>query len=430
MNQLGTATVDITPPDGLELVGYGRGKPHEGVHDRLRATSFYITDGGQAVSYTSIDHAGCGLDVTTAMRERIADRLGLDRANVFVVATHTHSGPFGVPLEPRTAEYLDGLARDLADAAARAADAVAPCTVSWSVGHVDVGENRREITPEGNAIMGRNPDGVVDRRLGTLRFIDPDTGTLRGLIVVTTAHANVLKHDWNLVSGDYPGAARRLLEGALDCPVIIAIGSAGDINARWRGTLDDVDRMARGVAAGALEQLAEQWDGGQSVSVAAAARELEVQLLPLPDEDSMRRQAEEAERNWQRDIRPWFALIERERERGVTQPTISMDIAVARIGDFTIGGVPAETFAQTALDAAASLGSDTAFLCGYTNGCLGYLPTAEQYAYGGYEVLWNPVVWGHMTGLFLPMVPETAGRVADAFVELATRLHQREVAVG
>jgi hypothetical protein len=128
--------------------------------------------------------------------------------------------------------------------------------------------------------------------------------------------------------------------------------------------------------------------------VAAAAREFVVRLLPLPDEGQMHRQAEEAERALGRDSQLWVELVEQERRRGVTQSTIECDIAVARIGDFAIGGVPAEAFSATALDAAARLESDTAFLCGYVNGCVGYLPTAEEFEFGGYEVLWNPVVWG------------------------------------
>lgn len=422
MNRLGVATIDITPPPGLELAGYGRGGPSEGVLDRLEATSFFVTDGERGVSLTSVDLLGLGMDMASEVRDRIAARLGIDRAAVLLLATHTHSGPFPLPVDPAGAGYLDGLPDELVEVAVSAAAAPFPCLVSWSVDEIAIGENRREVGPDGTVIMGRNPDGVVDRRLGTLRFHEPDTGELVGLLALVTAHANVLKHDSNVVSGDYPARARRMVSGALGCPAMVVIGSAGDINAVWRGTRNDVQRMAWAVCSGVLRQLAEQPGGGTSVPVSAASRVLEASLVPLPDAATAQALAEESEREWQRDIAPWLELVERERSRGVTQPMLPLEVTIARIGDWVLGGVPMETFSGTALAAAATLESDVAFLCGYTNGYLGYLPTAEEFERGGYEVRWSPVVYGPQTGLFLPMVPETADSVAATFTALATDL--------
>ena len=40
-----------------------------------------------------------------------------------------------------------------------------------------------------------------------------------------------------------------------------------------------------------------------------------------------------------------------------------------------------------------SLQNELAFFGGYTNGYIGYLPTKEEFAYGGYEVELSPVVY-------------------------------------
>ena len=42
------------------------------------------------------------------------------------------------------------------------------------------------------------------------------------------------------------------------------------------------------------------------------------------------------------------------------------------------------------------LQNELAFFGGYTNGYIGYLPTKEEFAYGGYEVELSPVVYGRL----------------------------------
>lgn len=53
-----------------------------------------------------------------------------------------------------------------------------------------------------------------------------------------------------------------------------------------------------------------------------------------------------------------------------------------------------EPFSETALEVKGSLRNELAFLGGYTNRYTGYLPTKEEYTYGGYEVELNSIVYG------------------------------------
>ena len=56
-------------------------------------------------------------------------------------------------------------------------------------------------------------------------------------------------------------------------------------------------------------------------------------------------------------------------------------------------GIPMEPFSETALEMKEILQNELAFFGGYTNGYIGYLPTKEEFLYGGYEVELSPVVW-------------------------------------
>jgi hypothetical protein len=388
VNRVGTATVDITPPVGIELAGYGRGAPSTGVRDPLLAVSLHVSDGEHAVSVTSFDLAGLDVAMATAVRDEIAGRLGLARAAVMLCATHTHSGPFFVPRDALTAAYLEGLPERLVDVATRAAADPVPCTVSHDVTEAPIAVNRRD------------PDGLVDRRIAALRFDD------RAALVVATAHANALRDELDVISADFPGAVRR----RMGCPAAVVVGAAGDVDPLWRGTAADVERIGEAIA-GALAPTGR----GAHAPVSAASCVVEARMVDLPDADGIRRLAEEVERERGRDPAAWLAAV----ADGVDS-RVPLELAAVRIGAVVLCAVPAEPFSAIALDLAART-EDTVFLCGTSNGYLGYLPTAAEHARGGYEVDWSPVVYGPMTGLVMPFAPETADTVVDAFTRLARR---------
>ncbi|HET7559475.1 MAG TPA: hypothetical protein VFK80_05895, partial [Limnochordia bacterium] len=68
------------------------------------------------------------------------------------------------------------------------------------------------------------------------------------------------------------------------------------------------------------------------------------------------------------------------------QVGVPLPIAVAGIGDLALVGAPCEVFVELGL--AVRTGSPFArtAVLGYTNGYMGYLPTAAAFAEGGYEV--------------------------------------------
>ncbi|MBZ0302024.1 MAG: hypothetical protein K8J31_19905 [Anaerolineae bacterium] len=78
-----------------------------------------------------------------------------------------------------------------------------------------------------------------------------------------------------------------------------------------------------------------------------------------------------------------------------------------RINDGVIIGIPMEPFADYALRIAWTAGSDRVFFNGY----IGYLPTAAEIPYGGYEIEWMPVIYGLGTGYLMPVQPRAEGLI-------------------
>ncbi len=96
----------------------------------------------------------------------------------------------------------------------------------------------------------------------------------------------------------------------------------------------------------------------------------------------------------------------------------SLEVQLFQINDGIFSGIPMEPFSETALEMKESLQNELAFFGGYTNGYIGYLPTKEEFAYGGYEVELSPVVYGPVTNLLMPLEENTAELVVKRVMEL------------
>lgn len=68
-----------------------------------------------------------------------------------------------------------------------------------------------------------------------------------------------------------------------------------------------------------------------------------------------------------------------------------------------------------------NLQNELAFFGGYTNGYIGYLPTKEEFLYGGYEVELSPVVYGSVTNLLIPPEENTAELARKRVMNYITR---------
>ena len=65
--------------------------------------------------------------------------------------------------------------------------------------------------------------------------------------------------------------------------------------------------------------------------------------------------------------------------------TQSFEIQGLRIGGLTWLGLEGEIFVRYQLDLEAA-SQEPVVICGYANGCIGYVPTQDEYERGGYEV--------------------------------------------
>src|SRR5215207_10120059 len=93
MLRIGASAIDITPPVGTALDGYGgRTDVSLGVHDPLFARCLYLDDGTTQIAIVVCDLIGVGRGLVARARELIEERPGIAHRNVLIAATQKHAG--------------------------------------------------------------------------------------------------------------------------------------------------------------------------------------------------------------------------------------------------------------------------------------------------------------------------------------------------
>lgn len=348
------------------------------------------------------------------------------------------------------ARYLDALRDNLTAVAAAAQRAAVPCRVGSAIGSSLVGVNRRLQLPDGRTIIGINHDGVVDRAVDLIR-IDGLQGTTIATILSTAAHPIVLGPATSSVSSDYVGPARNIVEAHTNAPCLFLQGAAGNImpnsgvGAGGPEQFEDLERIGAMLGGAALQLWAQirthnflgEAQVVQSVAVistylyepikrqgldvvpdgtpalAVRTTRLTMPLAPFPPqavaEERLRmfererdaalaRGAPAGVNNVAQRMYTWAKAVADGAASGERAPMQEIEVWTLRLNDIAICAVSAEALTELSLEvkarAVASTGGQLrhTLFCGYSNGCLGYLPPPKCFDQGGMEVVessWN-----------------------------------------
>ncbi|HEY8766230.1 MAG TPA: neutral/alkaline non-lysosomal ceramidase N-terminal domain-containing protein, partial [Dehalococcoidia bacterium] len=250
------ASVDITPPPGGMMDGYGsRLTPSVGVHDPLFARVLVLDYGDAACAIVGCDLLGVHPWLTAEVRRRIRKSLSITKDAVLLAATHNHAGPVGL-----RAGMFSRLDETLAEA-----------TVSKIVATVEQAwESRRPVTlntgtadVETIGMNRRDPAGPTDVILRVILFNGED-GPVASLLNFA-CHATVLSGANLLLSAEFPGVACRIVEAATGAPSVYLNGACGDVNPMWmRQDFASVERAGLAVGGAAVRLLADLRAAGDS----------------------------------------------------------------------------------------------------------------------------------------------------------------------
>ncbi|MGQ9489000.1 MAG: neutral/alkaline non-lysosomal ceramidase N-terminal domain-containing protein [Armatimonadota bacterium] len=397
----GICETNITPPVGVWLAGYaGRSSGCIGVHDELYARALVLDDGLSLTCIVGLDLIALDFDLVERIRDGINRKVGIPYERILLNCSHTHSGPATRTFRAmgeRDELYCNVMARKVVGAVQQAADMLEPVSLRWGRAPVQIGINRRERRGE-QTVIGQNPSGPIQPYVDVLR-VDREDQTPLAVVLAYATHPVVMGGQNLWVSADYPGAACDFLKRVgLGTPLFLQ-GCAGNINPiHTSATFAHVRKLGEilGAAVIVASHLSEPVSG---VPISGILRTVHLPYLFPSHEEAERylRQAEEdlkrAEEEgaplgvlmWRRDMVRWAQDLLLTVEKGEPK-SMPFEIQLLRIGDVHLLAFPAEMFVQYALDFERQSPHKPTITLGFSNGCWGYIPTAADYAIGGYEV--------------------------------------------
>jgi hypothetical protein len=398
----GVCEINITPPPDVWMAGYSfRNTPAHGVHDELYARALALDDGHTRLGIVATDLVSLDLDLVGRVRERVAEQAGIPGPALLLNSTHTHGGPLTLSFRTMGTTdpvYREILVRKIAGAVKQAASALRPARLAYGVAPCQIGADRRRTQPAGRTIRGLALAGPVAPTVQALSVTD-HAGDPFALLMLHACHPVTSGAD-TLISADWCGYACRVVQEATGGAVtpLLLQGCCGNINPLRMGGFEDAEASGREVGRAALAAL------GRAEPLGRCPLAFSETVLSLPQ---LRPDAEEETRTLL-EFEPQLAeardksaaagqllylegRVDCARDRlaltKLADPDLALPFAIQHlsVGGADLLGLPGEMFVQYQNDF-SSQNTRPVFCAAFSNGCHGYVPTAADYPYGGYEV--------------------------------------------
>jgi len=437
----------ITPPSDCILDGFAaRDHGAEGIHDDLSATALALSRGGRMVVILGLDLLELTDDQIDIIWHRAYESYNLKPEELFINCSHTHAGPlmrsrfnrkFCPPGEWSHPDetYISNTLDSIHMAIGGAMTALTPAKTSFGVGETHIGICRRahDTSVYKGPAAGYigiyanipNPHKGIDRSCPVM-YITNEADRPICLLFGAPCHPTTMSHPNYLVSAEYPGVARRIIEQSLeDTPSLFIQGIGGDVKPAIvagddgfrSGTYDDVEAVGK--------ELADDVKNTMNTRLEPLDIQLRTSLtrIPLPfadgwtEETFVRYSANEQSefrRNW---AHHWLDKI----NKGETIPT-SMDLTLSILElapGVRLCGIAGELLTDIGMKIKHHFTDGLTLPCGYTNGRIGYIPDSNVLREGGYEA--TETVFFTM-GMPAPWREDIDDTLLDAFDDLNRNL--------
>ncbi|TMV48730.1 hypothetical protein FE783_16905 [Paenibacillus mesophilus] len=236
--KIGLAEVNITPPLGMQIPGYGpKPRPATGSKDELFAKAMVIESGEAVLAFIVLDIISLDLDSCERIRNRVQEYTGIPPEQVMISCTHTHTGP-PRPTDAAALSFYPTLEAKAADAAVLAYGRREEARIGCGRGSEDsVAFNRRFFMKDGTVqtnpgILNPNidrPEGPIDPEVLVVR-IDNAQGEPLGIVSNYAVHTDCVSG--TEYSGDYPAYISRTIKRLYGESVVSLFfqGACGNIN--------------------------------------------------------------------------------------------------------------------------------------------------------------------------------------------------------
>ena len=236
----GFSRFDITPSLGEPLFGYFVERKTEGVLDPLYVSAVALESKGQRSAIIELDLCEFSSMICDNIREQVSISSSLDKDAVFIVCSHTHTGPVvGRNLTGGSCcskEYYDSLIDKITKCVKCAFDDLKPSRIYISHGNASnisfcrryrMKDGKVQTNPGVNNANIDYPLGDADSTVELVKIVRESAEDI--YIVNYGTHADTV--GGNYVSGDWPAFVRETVENALgNVKCVFLTGAQGDVN--------------------------------------------------------------------------------------------------------------------------------------------------------------------------------------------------------
>lgn len=422
--KVGYSSVVANPPLGIGIDGYYVPRFAKGNLDDIGVRAMALTQGDTKIILLSVDACMVHEKQVAEYSAMIEKETGVPAVNIFLSATHTHTGPFLTPTtmfeadpEPILA-YSQFLGTKVAEAAKLALEDAKPARMGYIVGYAPerVAYIRRYKMKDGSTwtcppINDPNidyPIGTLDQRVNVLRFDREGAETV--VLVNYGVHTDTVNGE--MLSADWPAWMAKTLDKALDgVKSMFICGAQGDVGSTnvhpSGGDMNDTEisfdnemkspGMARFVGralAGTVLQVYDKVNYVDDVEISITNDYIKVPSnMPAPEQLPLAKEYKAYHDAGRDDLIPYTAMELTtvvaeairmcELENGPEDFTVRL--TGVKVGPVALVGIPGEPFTDVGVAIKDTPGWELIMPCALTNGYLGYFPMQSAFDEGGYE---------------------------------------------
>lgn len=442
---IGVSRKDITPPVEIYSRNWGAAEfdTAAGIHRPLILVciSFRSSAGETPLLLFSADlGVWRNLEDWKDFQAGFLKALSIPPSQLMFCLSHTHSGPSlcSTDLSRKGGElvkpYLLLLQQQAIDAAWEALSNATPATLTWQYGKCSLATNRDLFEGQsGRFLVGFNPEIEADDTVLVGRITDRQD-KITATIVNYACHPTTLAWDNRLISPDYVGAMRELLEEKTQSPCLFLQGASGELAPaeQYVGDTSIADKHGRQLGYAVLSTLESMpppkkqfnfigpvesgaplaiWEfSGFPLSNKCTSERIEIEL-PLKSFDiaEIERQYNECEDRVLKE-RLWRKL--NTRKNVGNRDFVKFSVWLWQLGDSFLVAHAAEAYSAVQLDIRKDFPANVIGVINLANGGAGYLPVASLYEKDIYQVWHSPFASGSLEILVENIIENIKGKLA------------------
>ena len=387
--KIGYAETNITPSTPVNLAGYGVKRTSIDVHDPLMLRTLVFDDDHKDTVLIQTDLVG----VDACLIDMLADRLGINKEQIMISCSHTHSGPTGT-IDLKGLESIFGeFDQDYVDYWLESA---VKCfkQAKEDLSHTKVGYKLINVTGIGT---DRHDGTQGDDRLGMWLF---KTNNDKKILLYNFAcHPTIMNSENLMITADLPFGVISELGDEFD-GIMFLNGSAGDISTRYtrnESNFEEVYNKGRLIAQKIKSGL-NDIDMTELSNVHINKIDLDINLKEIPDIKKIEAKLVKQEKLVNKakkdgksitDIRVLYSVVEgyNAQLKGIDVLTqlkhLKLNVTYLQINDKLLIGLPVELFSKLS-DSYKERDSRLHFVS-YTNGYYMYLTNKTAFEKNYYE---------------------------------------------